>query len=240
MRLAPSVQRKIMLVTPIPLLELLARTHPKFLIKLLCHWLNEKNPIVEERFLAPRLINPVGVAKKFSQFSVLSILNILRQDASLWQFYAATPFNGITINLQVLPYILLELMFDLGGKEGREKAAEVVKKCRTILGGGKQLQILKNFKTDTVLDLFEMFPPTDIGMILKNPGCDERMAAFWLGQWDLRMQRMEMPMKSAYWLGQLPGERAYAIEKLLKDLEFRRKYERIGDIYNYKSEWKRS
>jgi len=238
MKLAPSVQRKIMWLMPASLFEILARTHPKFVIKLLCHWLNEKNMIVEERFLAPRLINPVGVAKKMSQLSALSILNLLKQDESLWQFYSPNVKGGFIFNLKVLPYILLELIFDLGGKEGREKVAKMVAKCRTTIGGAKQLDILRNFKTDTVLDLFEMLPPTEVGMILKNRQCEIKMVAFWLSQWDLRMERMELPMKSAYWLGQIPGERAYEIEKLLKDLEFRRKYGHLGDLYDkFRNEW---
>ncbi len=236
MKLAPSVQRKIMWLMPASLFEILARTHPKFVIKLLCHWLNEKNMNVEERFLAPRLINPVGVAKKMSQLSVLSILNLLRQDESLWQFYAPNPGEGFIFNLKVLPYILLELMFDLGGTEGRKKVAGIVVKCRTTIGGAKQLGILRNFKTATVLDVFEMLPPTEVGMILKNFQCETKMTAFWLNQWDLRMERMELPMKSAYWLGQIPGARAYEIEKLLKDLEFRSKYEPRGDLYKLKNE----
>jgi hypothetical protein len=206
------------------LLEFLARTNPKLVIKLLCHWLNEKNPNVEERFLTPRLINPVGVAKKFSQLSVLSILNIIRQDASLWQFYAATPFNGVTFNLKVLPYILLELMFDLGGPEGREKVVKVIQKCRTTLGGGKQAEILKNFKTDTVLDIFEMLPQTDVGMLLKSGMRmdDLNIVAFWLTHWDMRRKETKQSPISVQWLGRLPGDRAFRLEKLMKELEFRR------------------
>ena len=234
MPLAPSVQRKIMWLTPTPLLELLARTNPKLVIKLLCHWLNEKNINVNERFLAPRLIAPVPVAKKCSQLSVLSILNLLRQDESLWQFYAPTPKEGVMINLQALPFILLELMFDLGGTKGRKKVAAIVTKCRTTLGGAKQLQILRAFKTDTVLDIFEMIPDVEVNMILKNQGCEVNIAAFWLGQWDLRMQRTHQPMKSGYWLGQIPGERAYQIEVALRSLEFRRKFDELGNvIYQY-------
>jgi hypothetical protein len=236
-KLAPSVQRRILQLTPATLLDRWSRSHPRFVIRLLCHLLNEKNINIEERFLAPRLIAPVPVAKKMSQLSELSILNLLRQDESLWQFYAPNPHGGIIINLKVLPYILLEIMFDLGGKEGREKVVQVIAKCRTTIGGAKQLDILRNFKTDTVLDLFEMLPPMEVNMILKNPGCEVELAAFWLNHWDLRMQRMEQPSKSAFWLGQIPGKRAFQIEQLMRQLEFRKKYEPVGNIYDYKNEW---
>ena len=227
---APSVQRKIMWLTPIWLLELLSRSHPEFVIKLLCHWLNEKNTIVEERFLAPRLIAPVPVAKKFSQLSILAMLNLLRQDDKLWDFFAPNPKGGIMINLKVVPYILLELTFDLGGKEGRGKVTDLIAKCRTTIGAGKQIDILNNFKTSTVLDIFEALPETEVGMILKHPACDIKTVTFWLGQWDLRMQRSQQPMKSEFWLEQIPGGRAYEIEKMLREVEFRRKFDPIGDV----------
>ena len=72
-----------------------------------------------------------------SQLSVLSILNLIKQDRSLWQFYVATPDGGKVINMAAVPYILLQLMFDLGGREGREKVAQIVRKCRTTLGNQK-------------------------------------------------------------------------------------------------------
>lgn len=253
MKLAPSVQRKLMFLTPMPVFEMLCRAYPKFAIELLCHWLNEKNINVEERFLAPRLIAPVPVAKKVSQLSVLSILNLLRQDDKLWKFYVPNHDEGAIINLNVLPYILLELIFDLGGKEGREKVAKVVEKCRTTIGAPKfeppkqgeppkpkppkQIDLLKNFKTDTVLDIFEMLPPTEVGMILKHPACEIEMAAFWLTHWDMRMERMDQPPKSEFWLGQIPGDRAFKIEKAMRELEFRHKFIPAGEIYEYKNEW---
>lgn len=240
MKFAPSVQRKIMWLTPVALIEMLCRERPAFVINLLCHWLNEKNMNIEERFLAERLIAPVPVAKKMAQLSELSILNLLKQDESLWKMYIPTVSGGMFIKLKVLPFILLEIMFDLGGKEGRQKVAKVVEKCRTTLGSGKQVQILCEFKTDTVIDLFEMFPPSEVGMILKNASDKTEVVAFWLSHWDLRMQRLELPMKSEYWLGQIPGERAFKIEKSLRDLEFRRKFDPIGDIYEYKDDWKRT
>jgi hypothetical protein len=226
------VQRLMMYVTPTWLLNILCRVSPKTAIGLLCHWLNEKNPDLEERQIAKRRINPVPVAKKLSQLSVLSILCLLRQDDSLWKFYAPTPKGGLIINLKPLPYILLELMFDLGGQDGRNKVSQVVQKTRTTIGGGKQIDILRNFKTDTVLELFEMFPANEVNMVLKNFSCETEMVAFWLTQWDLRMQLVDQPAKSEYWLGQIPGMRAFQIEKNMKDLEFRRKFTQTGNLYN--------
>lgn len=235
---APTVQRKLMWMTPTPVLEMLARAHPRFAISLFCHWLNEKNINIEERFLSPRLIAPVPVAKKFSQLSELAILNILRQDERLWQFYVPTPAGGTIINLGVLPFILMEITFELGGKEARQKIATVITKCRTTLGGGKQAQILKVFKTDTVLDLFEIMPDGEINMIFKNMSCGIELIAFWLNHWDMRMLRINQPAKSEIWLGKIPGERAFEIEKALRALEFRKKYEAQEHIYDYKNEWK--
>lgn len=226
------VRRLIMYLTPVWMLNIMSRYFPKTVIGLLCYWLNEKNPDPDERRIAKRRINPVPVSKKMSQLSVLSILCLFRQDDSLWKFYAPNPKGGMIINLKPLPYILLELMFDLGGKEGRQKVHDVVLKSRTTLGGGKQLDILRNFKTDTVLDLFEMLPDSEVNMVLKNPFCEEKMVAFWLTQWDLRKQLTDQPGKSEYWLGQIPGNRAFEIEKHMKDLEFRRKFAPIGNIYN--------
>ena len=227
--LAPSVQRKIMLITPIPLLELLARKQPRFVIRLLCHWLNEKNPHVEERHLAPRLINPVGVAKKMSQLSVIALLHILQQDESLWQFYSPNPHGGHMFNLRILPYILLELMFDLGGPEGREKVKKVILKSRVTLGSGKQAAILKNFQADNVIDLFEDdFPESDIAMLLKSgigfADDDLKVGAYWLNLWDYRMKDEKLPLKSLHFLGKMPAERAFKMEKFLKDLERRRPF----------------
>lgn len=228
------VQRLMMYVTPIWLLNIMCRVCPKTAIGLFCHWLNEKNPDFEERQIAKRRINPVPVAKKLSQLSVLSILCLLRQDDSLWKFYAPNLTGGAIINLKPLPYILLELIFDLGGKEGRNKISQVVQKSRTTIGGAKQIDILRNFKTDTVLDLFEVFPDGEINMILKNVSCETKMIAFWLTHWDLRKQLTDQPGKSEYWLGQIPGMRAFEIEGHMKDLEFRRKFAMVGDIYHRK------
>jgi hypothetical protein len=241
MALAPSVQRKIMWMTPKSLLEVLCRTRPKFVIQLLCHWLNEKNPNVEERFLAPRFLAFGPVAKKVSQLSVLSILNLIKQDRSLWQFYVATPDGGKVINMAAVPYILLQLMFDLGGREGREKVAQIVRKCRTTLGNQKQREMLLNFKTETAIELFEVFLEifpgnVEIRMCLVN-STDEAIA-IWLDRWDLRMKRTEQPPVSPYWVGQLPGERAFKVEKLLRELESRRKDDSYSDIYDYDNEWR--
>jgi hypothetical protein len=217
---------------------------------LLCHWLNEKNINIEERFLAPRLINPVGVAKKMSQLSVLAILNLLRQDESLWQFYAANLNGGIIINLAALPFILLEITFDLGGEEGRKKVSNVVAKSRTTIGGFKQGQILKAFKTDTVLDIFEMIPEMETNMIFKNlrsnrdPKTGEdpniELLAFWLNHWDLRMQRTNQPPKSAFWLGRLPGEQAFKVERKMRELEFRRKFDLAPGIFEKENAWRKA
>jgi hypothetical protein len=242
MALAESVQRKIMWLTPHWVFEALARFQPRFVISLLCHWLNEKNPKVEERFLAPRFINPVGVAKKMSKLSDLSILNLLRQDESLWQFYAPNLEGGKVFNLTALPYILLELMFDLGGEEGRQKVIDVIAKCRTRIGGFKQGQILKAFKTDTVLDIFEVLPETEVNMIFKNLRSDDDIdiAAFWLNYWDLRMQRTNQPPKSAFWLGKLPGQQAFKVEKKMRDLEFRKKFDLAPGIFEKEDAWRKA
>lgn len=250
MAFAESVQRKIMWLTPGWLLEMLARFQPRFMIGLLCHWLNEKNPNIGERFLTPRVINPVGVAKKMSQLSVVSILNLLRQDESLWQFYIATPNGGAIINLNALPYILLEITFDLGGKEGREKVADVVEKCRTRIGGPKQLQILKAFKTDTVLDIFEMIPEMELNMIFKNLRIDPKvpayedpnaqLLAFWLNHWDLRMRRSKRTLKSEIWLGKLPGQQAFRVESVMRNLEFRRKFDITPGIFEEGDAWRKA
>lgn len=235
MALAPSVQRKIMWLTPQPILELLARIRPEFVIRLLCHWLNEKNPNIEERFLAERLINPVAVAKKMSQLSVLSILNLLRQDESLWRMYVPTPTGGITINLKPLPYILLQLMFDLGGQDGRNKVLDILLKCRTTIGGGKQGELLKNLNIESVVDLFEMLVEKnqhgEVRMCLN--GSSNEVVAIWLDHWDRRSNRSDQPAQSSLWVAKLPAEKAFAIEKLLRELEFRRKYEDTTSIYDY-------
>lgn len=223
MELASSVQRKILELTPIFLLESLCRRRPEFVIRLLCHFVNEKNPNIRERELAPRFIAPVPVAKKLSKLSVVAILHLLNQDENLWQMYLAgvgvIPFAG-------LPYILLELIFDLGGQEGREKVRDIIARSRVTIGGRRQGQILEYFRTDTVLDLFEMLPAMDVRMrlLLSNV----HAVALWLTHWDLRMDEIGRPPKSSYWIAQLPGERAYQIEHLMRDLEFRRKYQDLG------------
>lgn len=250
MAFAPSVQRKIMWLTPQPVLELLARIRPEFVIQLFCHWINEKNPNVAERFLSPIFINPVGVAKKMSQLSVLSILNLLRQDENLWHLYVATPKDGTTINLPALPHVLLEIMFDLGGDAGRQRVRDVVLKARITIGSGKQLEILKAFKTDTVLDIFEMLTESEVNMIFKNLRINPKVSinddanvqilAFWLNHWDLRMQRTNQPLKSEYWLGKLPGDQAFRVEKTLRELEFRRKFDEIPRIFDQDSTWRKA
>ncbi|MBD3308055.1 hypothetical protein GF339_16540 [candidate division KSB3 bacterium] len=224
-----SVQRLMMYLTPIWLLEIMCRICPKTAIGLICHWVNEKNQNVEERALAKRLINPVQVAKKLSKLSDIAILYLLKQDEHLWKMYLA----GVgVIPFPVLPYMLLELMFDLGGQEGRKKVKNIVVKSRVTLGGRKQGQIMEYFKTDTVLDLFEMFSEIDVRMRLLFSA--PKAVALWLDHWDLRMKRSNQPEKSDYWIGKLPGERAFEIEKLMKELEFRRKYTVSESIYD---EW---
>ena len=229
------VQRLMMYVTPIWLLNIMCRVCPKTVIGLLCHWLNEKNPDLEERGLAPRRINPVPVSKKMSHLSVLSILYLLRQDDSLWKFYAPTPKGGMIINLKPLPYILLELMFDLGGEEGRQKVSKVVQKCRVTLGGAKQTEILRNFKVDNVIELFEMFSPTEVNMCLKNQRDAADLVAFWLYHWDLKKQKAEAPLISAYWIGQLPGTLATEVQIALSHTELRgegrRDLHRIHEVF---------
>ena len=220
-----SVQRLMMYVTPTFVLNILCRICPKTVIGLLCHWVNEKNPDLEERGLAKRRINPVPVAKKMSKLSNLSILYLLKQDASLWRLFL--PGVGI-IPFPDLPAILLELIFELGGEKGRKKVNEIIAKCRLTLGGRKQGEILENFKTDTVLDLFETLPPMDVIMRLRFS--KPEAVAIWLTHWDLRMKELNKPPKSAYWIARIPGERAFQIEELMRGLEFRTKYENVGRI----------
>jgi len=223
MKLAPSVQRRILELTPASWLDSWCRSRPQFVIELLCHWINEKNIDIEERGLASRKTTPlVHVAKKFSKLSVISILYLLNQDETLWKLYM--PPGGI-ITFKTLPYILLELMYDLGGSEGRKKVLEVVQRTRQTVSGRKQGDILENFKTDTVIDIFENLPEFDVRMrlLFNKP----ETVAFWLNHWDLKMRRASQPEKSAHWLGKLPGEQAYKVQKLMKDLEFRKKYDDI-------------
>ena len=234
MKLAPSVQRRILELTPSRWLDSWCRSRPRFVIELLCHWVNEKNIDIEERGLASRKsASIVHVAKKLSQLSVVSILYLLNQDENLWRLYIAgvgfRPFPS-------LPYILLQLTYDLGGKEGRDKVLEVVRSSRQSVGGRIQGTIVENLKTDTVIELFEVLPEFEVRMRLMFS--DSRAVAFWLDYWDREMKRLGQPMKSAYWLGQLPGDRAYEIEHLMKQLEFRRKYEPVKSIYDDKNEWK--
>ncbi len=229
-----SVQRLMLYLTPIWLLDIMCRLCPKTVIALLCHWVNEKNPDLEDRMLAERLINPVQVAKKMSQLSIISILHLLKQDESLWKMYLpgfgrekdGSLSRGKVIPMKTLPYLLLELMFDLGGQQGKEKVKEIVAKTRVTLGGMKQGDILENFKTDVVLDLFDMLPAMEVRMRLQFS--KDEAVALWLSHWDLRMKEIGRPPRSNFWIAQLPGERAYRIEKMVKDLEFRSLYNLIG------------
>ena len=220
MKLASSVQRKILDLTPRLWLEILCRARPKFVIGLLCYWINEVTVIRKsglERTLVDRQPAPLPVVKKLSKLSVLSILNLLRQDESLWKLYMA---GAGFVNLKNLPYILLELMYDLGGSEGREKVLQVAGKTRTTLGGRKQGEMFENFKTETVLDLFEKLPEFEVRMRLmfSNP----KAVALWLDHWDRRMKRSGKSPVSPTWIGRLPAGRAFEIEKLMRELEFRR------------------
>ena len=129
-------------------------------------------------------------------------------------------------------------MYDLGGNEGRKKVLEIASRIRVTLGGAKQGEMFENFKAATVIDLFDQLPPMEVKMRLQFSS--PKAVAFWLDFWDREMQRLDQPMKSAYWLGQLPGERAYEIELLMKQLEFRKKFESYVDLYEYKNEWRES
>lgn len=230
-----SVQRLMMYLTPIWLLEMMCRAFPRVVIDLLCHWMNEKNPNYEERHLAERFINPVQVAKKMSKLSTVAILHLLAQDEDLWKMYVPgagqrnknkSISKGKVISMKAVPYILLELMYDLGGPEGKEKVKDVITRCRVTLGGPKQGEILEAFKTETVLDLFEELPAMEVRMRLAFSK-DEAVAA-WLSQWDLRMKDIGRLPKSNYWIAQLPGDRAFKIESLMKTLEFRAQYADVG------------
>ncbi len=220
MRLTSSIQRAILDLTPVFWLELLCRKRPRFAIELLCYWINQVTVIHEsglERELVERQPAPLPVVKKMSKLSELSILNLLKQDESLWKYYMAG--EGIK-PLPSLPYLLLELMYDLGGSEGRVKVLKVVERSRKTLGGRKQGDILENFKTETVLDLFEQLPETEVRMRLMFSA--PKAVALWLDHWDRRMTRSGKPPISPTWIGRLPAERAFEIEKLMRELEFRR------------------
>ena len=235
-----SVQRLMFYLTPVLALEIMSRLFPKTVIGLFCHWISEKNIDLEERKLAPRkptLMLPV--AKKMSKLSVISILTLLKQDGSLWKFYMA---GAGMISLSGLPYILLELIYELGDPNEKTKVLEVVIRSRQTLGGRKQGDIMENFKTDTVIDMFEQFPAVETRMRLMFS--TPEAVAFWLEHWDFKRKRLSQPnMKSAFWLGQLPAERAYKIQELMKNLEFRRKYnvEPEDSIYSgFNNEWRES
>ncbi len=221
----PSIQRLTMYITPVWALNILCKIQPKTVIGLLCHWINEKNPNLEERGLAKRFVNPVPVAKKFSKLSILSMLYLLKQDKTLWKFY----ITGVgIIPFPTLPYLLLQLIFDLGGAEGKQKVKELVIRCRVTLGGRAQGEMLENFKTDTVLDLFEELPPFEVKLRLElNP---LEVVAIWLTHWDLRMQQIGHPSASAYWIAQLPAQRAFEVERTMKEIEFRKKWVDEGQI----------
>lgn len=230
MKLASSVQRQLLDWTPVLWLEILCRKRPRFAIELLCHWVNELTVIQEsglERELADRKPMLLPVVKKMSKLSTLAILNLLKQDPNLWRLYVAGP--GI-IPMRNLPFILLEIMYELGGTDGRKKVVDVAINVRTSVGGAKQGEMFESLKASTVIHLFESIPEAEVKMRLQfsNP----RAVAFWLDFWDREMQRLDQPMKSAYWLGQLPGERAYDVELLMKQLEFRRKYEHQPNTYD--------
>lgn len=234
MKLALSVQRRILELTPARWLDSWCRSHPKFVIELLCHWINEKNIDIEERGLAPiKSASLVAVVKKFSKLSAVSILYLLNQDESLWKLYMAGV--GI-ISFKTLPYIMLELMYDLGGSEGRAKVVEVVLRSRQTIGGRIQGELLENFKTDTVIDIFEDLPEFDVRMRLMFNAPET--VAFWLDHWDLRMKRLAQPLKSEYWLAKLPGKRAFEIQALMTKLEFRKRPDFVEHIYEYENDWK--
>jgi hypothetical protein len=234
MKLAPSVQRRILELTPALWLDSWCRSRPKFVIELLCHWISEKNPEIEERGLALRKSTAlVSVAKKLSKISALSFLYLLQQDENLWKYYS--PPAGFT-PMRTLPYILLEIIYDLGGNEGRKKIIEVVQRSRQTLGGRKQGDILENFKVDIVLEIFESLPEFDVRMRLMFN--EDETVAFWLNHWDQKMRNMNKAEPSLYWLGRLSGKRAYRIQALMRNLEFRRKYWPLESIYKSENEWK--
>ncbi|PIE33032.1 hypothetical protein CSA56_13335 [candidate division KSB3 bacterium] len=221
-----SVQRLMMYFTPMWTLNLMCRICPKTVIGLFCHWANEKNPDIEERGLANRRLNLAQVAKKFSQLSDRSILRLLRQDSSLWRMY----LSGMGVRpFPDLPYLLLQLIFDLGGQEGKEKVKRIVMRTRVILGGGKQGQIMEYFKTDTVIELFEMLPAAEIGTRLRltSQFADPAIVAIWLTHWDLRRRECERDAVSHYWLTQLPAALAFDVEERMRAIEFRRP---LGDV----------
>jgi len=217
-----SVQRLMMYATPVWALDIMCRVCPKTVIGLLCHWANEKNPNIEERRLAKRLLNLAQVGKKFSKLSNLGILYLLKQDESLWKMYIAGV--GI-ITFPDLPALLLQLMFELGGQEGRERVRDIIARMRVTIGGGKQAQILEYFSTDTVLDLFEMLPAMEVSMRLRvSSKYSPEVVAIWLTHWDLRKEECEQDKVSKYWIMQLPAGLAFEVEKKIKEIELRRPF----------------
>lgn len=235
-----SVQRLMMYLIPVWVLNIMSRVDPKMVIGLFCHWINEKNPDIEERQLAKRRPNVLPVAKKFCALSTLSILNLLRQDSSLWRFYFSNTSGGTVVPLPSLPYILLEVVYDLGGEEGRQKVIDVVRRSRMTVGSPKQGDILENFKVDTVIEIFEEFERTGGAMEVRMRlgFSHDKAVAMWLDHWDIKTRRVDQPSKSSFWLGQLPGSRAFHIQQLMTGLEFRRKYEREWHLYEYNNEWR--
>ncbi len=114
------VQRLMMYVTPIWLLNIMCRVCPKTAIGLLCHWINEKNPDFEERPIAKRRINPVPAAKKCSFPCQASYACSDRMKAS--EILCSKTLRAERLSIWCpLPYILLELIFDLVGKRRARK-----------------------------------------------------------------------------------------------------------------------
>lgn len=224
-----TIRQQIISVVPVPIMNWWCHKNPKLVIDLLKGWVTDLNPNPEERWLQASGPAWVPVAKKLSLLSSSSILSLLKQDANLWGAFPP------------LRFILLEIMYDLGGNEGRKKVQEIVNRIRVVAGGPAAEQLFESLKTDIVIELFENMPEFEVRMRLafNHP----QTVALWLDHWDLKMKRLDQPMKSAYWIGKIPGRRGFEIQALMKDLEFRRKYEPTETIYDYtrfghKDQWK--
>jgi hypothetical protein len=196
-----------MIITPRFVLEIWCRHWPKFVIGLLGYWSEQKNPKLPYRWLQEYDKDFPSVTKKISQLSASSILNLFRQDKSLW------PFPDFR-------YVIIQLMYNLGGKQGRDKVAEVVMMSRKILGRDEQGKILEFLATDTVVELLEGFIPFERKQAISNS--NEEAVAAWLTRWDARVKESQGDLQSPAVLADLSGEKAYRIKELMLKIDPRR------------------
>jgi hypothetical protein len=193
-----------MIVTPNLVLEIWCRYWPKFAIELFGYWSEDQYPNPEYGRLIGSDKAILEVAKKMSKLSAPGILHLLRQDKSLWPF---PPF----------PYILLQVMYDLGGEPVRRKVTEVIMMSRKAVNKTKQKEILESFKTETVVDILERLAPFERRQAVMN--CDPRAVAAWLLRWDARAKESNADLQSSDLLAELPGENVFIIKSLMRSLD---------------------